>query len=107
MTPTEKKKAIQICKAVEKDWAFTDPSDDMDCYVLVNSNRTENKRLKPEKDFVSWMETEGLLEFSKARSDRRGKKREVMDFGDEKVVVPLVYFFKLTSKGLKLLKLKK
>ena len=91
--------ALQVIKAIDGDWAFTDPDDDASCYVLVDADRCEHKRLRPEKAFVSLMEDEGFIEMCSVRGQPRGIEREIMDFGDEKIVVPLVHFFNVTKKG--------
>ena len=98
MTAGDRKKSIQIIKAIDKDWAFTDTDDDTPYFILVNESRTEHKRLRPEKAFVSWMEDEGLIELSD-RGQPKGATREVMEFGEERIVVPLVHFFAVTEAG--------
>src|SRR5690348_2516510 len=99
MTAAEKKKAIQILKAIQSDWAFTDPDDELPHYVLVNESRQEHQLLRPEKPLVAQMEDDGLITLCTERGQPRGTEREVMDFFGKKIVVPLVHFFRITDRG--------
>jgi len=99
VTKQEKKKAVQIIKAIDRDWAFTDPSDESEVYILVNMSRDEHKRLRPEKTFVTWVEEQGFIEFCTKRGQPKGAKREVEEWFGKTVVISLVHFLVVTKTG--------
>ena len=89
----------QVVEAIDDDWAFTDTDDDEPYFVLVSESRTEHETFRPDKKAIQLFETEGLIEFCHKRSDPKTKEREYMDFLDETITVPFVYFYTVTDKG--------
>jgi len=102
MSEIDKSLLAQVIEAIDDDWAFTDKDDDDPYFVLVSESRSEHQSFRPGKKEIQHFETEGLIEFCRKRSDPRTKEREYMDFLDEKLTVPFVYFYTVTERGRRL-----
>ncbi len=101
MREVDRSLLAQVAKAIDDDWAFTDKDDDEPYFVLVSESRTEHESFRPDKKAIQLFEAEGLIEFCHMRSDPKTKEREYMEFLDETLTVPFVYFYAVTDKGRK------
>lgn len=104
MTDIDTSLLTLVVEAIDDDWAFTDKDDDDPYFVLVNESRNEHDSFKPEKMAIQLLEERGLIEFCTKRSDPKNKQREHMDFLDETLTVPFVYFYIVTDEGRRLAK---
>ena len=88
-----------LLEAVAADWALCDEKDEDDFMVLVNADRDAHESLKPLKSLVNGLEADGYIRLDAGRSDPKDRRREYLDFLDEKVPVAFVYFYEVTDKG--------
>ncbi len=89
----------ELLEAIDNDWAVCDNSDSDEHMTLVNADRVEHPTLHPPKALFEELEAEGLVRFDPAKSTAKGKPREYMEFLDEQVPDPFVYFYVLTGSG--------
>ena len=88
-----------LLNALTDDWSLCDDDDKDSFMVLINEDREAHPDVKPDKILVSALENEGFISIDKNRSDAKGQKRKFMNFFDEPVPIPFVYFYKVTAKG--------
>ncbi len=89
----------EVLEAIASDWAICDDSDDHDYMTLVNEDREVHPTLKPPKDLFPRLEADGLIVFNAELSHPRVGERQYMEFLDERIPEPFVYFYTLTEAG--------
>ncbi|WP_041598567.1 hypothetical protein [Hahella chejuensis] len=94
---------VNLLRAIDKDWAVCDDSDEDDFMVLVNESRDVHKRLRPPKELVTELEEKGFIKIDEKRSSPKGSNREYWEIMGEKRPVPIVYMYTVTPKGRNLL----
>jgi len=95
----DKNLIIEIFQALETDWALCDEKDEDDHMVFVNEDRDQHETLKPSKALVKELEKEQYIQLDEKRSDPKERERDYMEFFEETIPVPFVYFYKVTKKG--------
>ena len=89
----------ELLDAIAHDWAVCDDSDDHDHMTLVNEDRDVHPTLKPPKDLFPRLEVDGLIVFNAELSHPKDAERQYMEFLDERIPEPFVYFYALTEAG--------
>lgn len=83
----------KVLNAIKAGLVFADEKDEDDFLVLVDENR-ELDDFTPSKTLVGEMENEKLIE-----AIEKETKRDYIQFGSEKVPIPLIAIYVITDKG--------
>ena len=89
----------ELLEAIDNDWAICDDSDDHDHMTLVDEDREEHPTLRPPKSLFPALEAKGLVTFNEQLSHPKNSPREYMEFLDDRIPEPFVYFYMLTDIG--------
>lgn len=90
----------ELLQSIDDEWAVCDDSDAHEHMTLVNPDRDQHPTLRPPpKSLFDELESGGLLAFDSSRSTAKGVPREYIEFLDEQVPEPFVYFYLLTDRA--------
>lgn len=87
----------ELLQAIDDDWAVCDDNDAHEHMTLVNLDRDQHPTLLPPKSLFDELESAGLLMFDSSRSTAKGAPRDYIEFLDEQIPEPFVYFYILTD----------
>jgi hypothetical protein len=109
MLTEQKNLARRVINALVDDWMLVEEVDDDTHLILVDESRNEMEDLRPRRDFIVWLEQEGLIENFGLPLDEAPTYGEITHtYPDGRIEIhpfrhPHVFDFRPTAAGFALL----